>query len=312
MNYSEQSFIEESSLNSTGLLENFFKDFYYELLKCKEIALRTTRLDAELDPQPENVNYTPDTTKEETSSEELENDSSTANTNQHPLLAHEIQNIPVHAVKAADEIQTNLKKVLTEQTYKILHLLDQTDSLQFKEAQYAMIALADEVFLTLPWSGKKIWQKFLLESQIFQSQSSGIQIFQKIDNLLSKYDPSRKSLAFVYFHVLALGFKGNFNEIEDQTVLKNYERRLYAFVHGKNPSLSEYGINKLMPACYERTLVSDVNAKLPDIKFWTLAIILTLLILFFASYVLWHNTVADLYKSLHNIFDQFQIFLNNS
>jgi type VI secretion system protein ImpK len=321
--------MEESTLSSSKLLESFFRDFYYELLKCKELALRTTRLDAELDKNgtvPEGQGES--SSRERETPEELDTQKASkvgstesgygqelnaaANTNQHPLLAHEIKNIPVHAAKAAAEIQTRLKQVLSTQTSKVVHLLDQTDSLQFKEAQYAMIALADEVFLTLPWSGQRLWQKYLLESQVFQSQSSGTQIFQKIDDLLSKYDPSKKSLAIVYFQILALGFKGQFYNAENQQTIKNYERMLYAFINGKNPALNEYNLSKLMPECYEYTLTSDRSTKLPDVKFWTLVVVSMTFIFLFASYTLWHSIAADLHKSLNNIFEQFQVFLADS
>ncbi|MDR1908085.1 MAG: DotU family type IV/VI secretion system protein, partial [Holosporales bacterium] len=231
---------------------------------------------------------------------------------QHPLFYHEIKNVPVHAVKAADEIQSKLKKRLTEQTKKIVHLLDQTDSFQFKDAQYAMVALADEVFLTLPWSGQQLWQKYLLESQVFQSQSAGTQIFQKIDDLLSRYDPSRRSLATIYFHVLALGFRGRYNDLESQPSIKNYERRLYAFINGKNPSLSEYNINKLIPECYERTLTSDVPMRLPNVRFWTYIFVFILFLFLFGSYASWYHVASGISRALNNIFEQFQIFLGSN
>ncbi|MDR1207928.1 MAG: DotU family type IV/VI secretion system protein [Holosporales bacterium] len=297
----------DSPLNSAKLLENFFKDFYYELLKCKELALRTTRLDAELEQQnskkpEEDVQKTDELT-------EKENTTSPANANQHPLFAHKIENVPVHAIKAADEIQERLKKVWGEQTSKIVHLLDQADSFQFKDAQYAMVSLADEVFLTLPWSGQQLWQKYLLESQIFKSQSAGTQVFQKMDDLLSKYDPSKRSLATVYLYVLALGFKGKLRDAQNQSEIKTYERRLYAFIHGKNPSIKEYGLNKLMPECYERTIVSDLPLRLPNVKFWTLVFVSIVLLFVFCSFAVWNQVAGGISRTLSHIFEQFQIFL---
>jgi type VI secretion system protein ImpK len=315
--------IADSPLNSAKLLDNFFRDFYYELLKCKELALRTTRLDAELEQKntsksveaaelPANAGET--AAQNEEAPAATAPNSPTANANQHPLLAHQIENVPVHAAKAADEIQEKLKKVWAEQTSKIVHMLDQADSFQFKDAQYAMASLADEVFLTLPWSGQILWQKYLLESQLFQSQSAGTQIFQKIDDLLSKYDPSRKSLATVYFHILALGFKGKLRDAQDQFVLKTYERRLYAFIHGKNPSIKEYGLKKLMPECYERTILSDLPLRLPNVKFWTLIFAGIVLLFFFCSFAVWNQVAGGISRTLNHIFEQFQIFLveNNS
>ncbi|MDR1597449.1 MAG: DotU family type IV/VI secretion system protein [Holosporales bacterium] len=326
----------DSPLNSAKLLEVFFRDFYYDLLKCKEIALRTTRLDAELSnldggvaaegtaggegadksPPPPPSETTTDAgaapSPEEAAAAEAADEMGAANKNQHPLLMHAIKDVPVHAVKAADEIQTLLKKRLTEQTNKIVHLLDQTDSFQFKDAQYAMVALADEVFLTCPWSGQELWQKYLLESQVFQSQSAGTNVFQKIDELLSKYDPSRKSLATVYLNVLALGFKGKFRDSENLPSIKNYERRLYAFIYGDNPALSKYTIQKLMPECEESTLTSDLPMRLPNVKFWTLVFASIVLLFLIGSYASWYNVAHGLYRSLDSIFDQFQIFLGGN
>lgn len=304
----------DSALNAAGMLESFFKDFYYELLTCKERALRTTCLDAELAPTEESESSTeaapqkttlgasPDAPSEEVPAQ-------TANANPSPLRAMATPSIPVHAVRAAEAIQERLKKILTEQTNRVLPFLDQSDLLQVKEAQYAMVALADEVFLSLPWSGAHIWQKALLESQMFQSQSAGLQIFQRIDALLSQYDPARRSLATVYFQILALGFKGGLSGASDRAALKNYERRLYAFIHGKNPSVSAYILNRLAPSCYDSTLLAESQGHLPSFRFWKGLIVALVLGLLFVSYVVWYDTAADLYKELRSIFEQFPAFL---
>jgi type IV/VI secretion system ImpK/VasF family protein len=301
----------DSPLNSTKLLENFFRDFYYELLKCKEFALRTTRLDAELDEKNGVGEGGAEDAKEGVTAEDS-SAISPVNKNQHPLQAHDIGNAPVHAVKAADDIQSRLKKIWSEQTGKIVHLLDQTDTFQFKDAQYAMVSLTDEVFLTLPWSGQQLWQKYLLESQLFQSQSAGTQIFQKIDELLTKYDPSRRSLATVYLYTLALGFKGKLRDAENQSTIKIYQRRLYAFIHGRNPSVSEYGLTKLMPESYDRTLTSDIPTRLPNVRFWTMVFASIVVLFVFTSCAIWFHVANGLSRTLNHIFEQFQIFLGGN
>lgn len=293
-----------SALDKAGMLELFFKEFYYELLACKEKALRTTRLDAELPSKNDENSEKP----APPSPQEVSNQAT--NENLSPLRAFSSTNdVPVHAARTAEEIQERLKKKLSEQTNRILSLLDQADLLQFKEAQYAMVALADEVFLTLPWSGNQLWQRALLESQIFQSQSAGLQIFQRIDTLLAQYDPSRRSLATLYFQMLALGFKGGLSNASDRTTLKNYERRLYAFIYGKNPSVSEYVLTRLAPACYDSTLLSETQESLPSLKFWKGTILALILGLLLVSYGVWYETAADLYKELQSIFAQFSAFL---
>lgn len=315
MSYDTSASLDFSPLNSAGLLESFFKDFYYELLRCKELALRTVALDDQLNLQEEKVKDGEESSVDEKSSDEYLQEGKVeeaTNKNQHPLEAMKRPPVPVHAVKSLEEIQNSLKKIWIAQTNKVVHLLDQTDSLQFKDAQYAMVALADEVFLNLSWHGRTLWAQQLLESQIFQSQSSGATLFQKIDELLSKYDPARQSLATVYFHVLALGFKGNYTESEHQSLLKNYEARLYAFIYGKNPALNDYGLDKLIPDCYASTVQSEAQPGLPDVRFWTSVILGILLFLFLISYVIWYDTASELHKSLRMIFDQFQVYLNTS
>jgi type VI protein secretion system component VasF len=148
-----------STVFSTAkMLESFFKDFFYELLKCKEIALRTIRLDNELD------NALPNAAALDKQNAENQAAGDVANQNQHALEMHDMlsSGVPVHAVKALEEIQQRLKSVLNAQSLKIASLF--TDDLSsFKESQYAMVALADEVFLNLNWKGRIAWQNTLLE-----------------------------------------------------------------------------------------------------------------------------------------------------
>lgn len=325
-----------SSLASSGLLEDFFKDFYYELLRCKELALRTGRKEvfpqdlekisqeeekeekdqADAQDQESEASNDQDAEAESSDSAEKPEDSEgpevvSANNNKNLLDAFsDHEETPIQTLKTIHDIQNQLKQVLAAQTEKVLHLLDQMDTLQFKEAHYAMVALADEVFLNLPWNGTLAWRKFLLEGQIFQTQSAGAQIFQRIDTLLSKYDPTRIGVAKIYFLILSLGFKGQYNNIEAAPIVKNYERRLYVFIYGKNPALDKYSSVKLIPDCYEHTIRSNVFVKLPGVRFWTRTILAVLGIYLFISCALWYRVASDLYKPLDHIFSRFQHYLS--
>lgn len=292
------------AINSSEILNSFFKEFYYELLKCKEIALRTTKFDQELEENPPS-----DEKKEE---EQLpEEKPEAANENQNPNFVHEMlkKGIPVHAIKAIENIQTRLKHIINSQILKSSQFFND-DVNSFKEAHYAMVSLADEIFLNIPWKGSFAWQNLLLEGQLFQTQSSGETIFQKIDELLSRYDTSKIGVARIYFSILSLGFKGKYTENEDLQILKSYKKRIYAFIHGTNPSVHKYGSLKLMPECYEYNITSGSNKKLPDVKFWTKLIISIIILYIFASYILWYDVASDIYKSLENVFNSFSGFFS--
>src|SRR5215207_2820442 len=50
----------------------------------------------------------------------------------------------------------------------------------YRRAQYAMAALADEVFLHLDWPGREAWRSNLLESRLFSSHRAGEELFERI------------------------------------------------------------------------------------------------------------------------------------
>jgi type IV/VI secretion system ImpK/VasF family protein len=234
-----------------------------------------------------------------------------ANSNQPPTAIHDAiaRGIPVHSVRALEEIQDRLKKVLGAQAEKVA-VLFQFDLAVFREAQYAMVALADEVFLGIPWKGRIAWQNLLLEGQVFRSQSSGETIFHRIELILSKYDQTKISLARIYFFILTIGFKGKYNDFKDADVINGYKRRIYSFIFGTNASTVKYCKQKIMQQCYDYTFSVPGVDRLPDIRFWTKTFVAIVLAYVFASHVLWYNIAGDFYVSLDNVFDRFSYFLS--
>ncbi|MDR0632722.1 MAG: DotU family type IV/VI secretion system protein [Holosporales bacterium] len=291
------------------ILESLFKDFYYELLRCKEIALRTIRLDQELEVAALSA---PPANEEQSPSDENSptDEKSAANDNQppHPYGVAN-PNVPVHAIKAISDIQNRLKNVLNAQATKIIQFF-QDDSLSFRELQYAMVSLADETFLNMNWKGRFAWQNSLLEGNIFHSQSSGETIFQRIDAILSRYEPAKIGIARIYFCVLSLGFRGKYRDPNDAEIIKSYEQRLYAFIHGTNPSITKYAKTRVMPLCYEHTMVTENKRTLPSVAFWTKSIITFIVLYLFASYIIWYDLAQDIYKPLGDLFDNFSFFLS--
>ncbi|MDR0624914.1 MAG: DotU family type IV/VI secretion system protein [Holosporales bacterium] len=328
--------------DTASIFEQFFVDFYYELLKCKELAIKTIALDNELDGaaavleeeevvaggsnRPAGSAGNPATSADSATSAEgrpekaVEPAADTAsanqvpipaNSNQYPTAAHSTlaKNIPVHSVRALEEIQDRLKKVLTEQAEKVV-VLFQFDLTTFREVQYAMVALADEVFLGINWKGRSLWQNLLLEGQVFHSQSSGETIFSRIELILSRYDQAKTSLARIYLFILTLGFKGKYNDFKDAAIINSYKKRLYTFIYGINASIERYGKQKIAQQCYDYTVSTLKPGTLPDIKFWTKLFIFVIGFYAFISYMLWYNIARDFYVSLDDVFDRFSYFMS--
>lgn len=87
----------------------------------------------------------------------------------------------------------------------------------YKQAQYAMVCLAHDVF-TLhlgDWPGRDGWLSQPLEKEFFGHTIGGGEVFEKIKKLLGRRDsPSRdtREIAQIYYNILSLGFLGKYHE----------------------------------------------------------------------------------------------------
>jgi type VI secretion system protein ImpK len=106
------------------------------------------------------------------------------------------------------------------------------------EATYAMVALADDIFLhESNWPGHNTWRDLLLEYRMFQSHMAGEEIFTRIDRLLEARRTSQVEMGQVYLLVLQQGFRGGLRNAMNSSVLLDYSKRLYAFVYHRTPDL---------------------------------------------------------------------------
>jgi type VI secretion system protein ImpK len=135
----------------------------------------------------------------------------------------------------------------------------------YREAQYVMAALADEIFLHFNWDGRSNWP--LLESKLFQTHIAGEVIFQRLDRLLQRRDPFYLDLAAVYFMALSLGFQGKFRGNDPTNALETYRRQLFAMIYRRNPQLFVSN-TAIFPQAYQNTLDRGAGRKLPNQNIW--------------------------------------------
>jgi len=211
------------------------------------------------------------------------------------------------AAQIADEATARTRAV-TAVWQRLLTLLEQQElavgrhggeygAMFYKEAQYVMAALADETFLHLDWVGKADWQAHLLEAKLFDSQSAGEVLFQKIERLVHSGDPVYTDLATVYLTALGLGFQGKFRGSDDGGQLADYRRRLYAFIAHCEPELLQ-AAQPLFPAAYAHTLVVGKARRLPTAHRWWVLLACTVLLLGGISHVLWVQFSTDLRQTI--------------
>jgi type VI secretion system protein ImpK len=239
-----------------------FKNFYYEVLREKERALRTSAT--------QNEHATP-----ETSAQEL-----------------------------CDSIQRHLYEVLESQSLDAARQIGEFSVTLHEESQYIMVALADEIFLSFEWIGRRHWENHLLEVKVFHTQMGGELFFQRLATLIKVHDPTHVDLAVMYLYALGLGFRGRYGEDAFNDDINNYRHQLLAFITHQSTSLFREGRPYLMDDPYQHNIVNDHRRFLPEVRLWLMSFAGIAILYLFVSYVLWYEAVHDVNSAIGRITEQ--------
>lgn len=160
----------------------------------------------------------------------------------------------------------------------------------YREAQYVMAALADEIFLHSEWQGREDWR--LIESRLFQSHYAGEEIFERLDRLLRRSDPFYIDLASVYFMALSLGFQGKYRGHPPMR-LEQYRQQLFSMIYRRKPKLFD-NTTQIFPQSYQNTLDKVAPKRLPAqwVWLWLVGVVLTVWI--GVGALMWRSATTDL------------------
>ncbi|MCA9482121.1 MAG: DotU family type IV/VI secretion system protein [Nitrospina sp.] len=215
------------------------------------------------------------------------------------------------ATEAVEE-DKGLQNIANRVWQRLLYLLEQQEISAnrfggeyvrelYKDAQFVMAALADEIFLHLNWEGREAWQSNLLETKLFQSHAAGDIFFQKVDNLLKHRDPVQTDLGKVYLMALAFGFQGKFRgEEQGQIRLDFYRRELFNFIFHRSPDILSES-KHFCPESYLHNIGEGVGLKLEHPQKWFLYLALVVSGLLLISHNLWAHLTDDLYVVIQQI-----------
>ncbi len=175
----------------------------------------------------------------------------------------------------------------------------------YKELQYLMAGLADEIFLSLNWpvQYKDYWNNHLIEYKIFQTHIAGEQIFTRIDNILSKHE-MQNLLIPIYIQILSLGFYGKYRigytVDEEPQEISHYKKQLFDVLY--NISILE---NKdevgLFPETKLYTIVNKNIIRNNTFIKWGMILAGTLFTYVLLSYWMWSIQLNDIYVMIDNI-----------
>ncbi|MBM4440926.1 MAG: DotU family type IV/VI secretion system protein [Candidatus Rokubacteria bacterium] len=173
----------------------------------------------------------------------------------------------------------------------------------YREAQYVMAALADEVFLNTEWEGRETWRSNLVEARLFGSHKAGDELFQRLETLLSRRDPVWAEVAKVYLMALALGFRGRFRGLDDGGQLDAYRRQLFTFVFQRKPEL-QTSTRPLFEEAYAHTLTEGRGQRLPTARPWAFVLVAVIAMFLVSSHVVFKRVTDPLHDVTQAIIEQ--------
>jgi type VI secretion system protein ImpK len=165
----------------------------------------------------------------------------------------------------------------------------------YKDAQYVMVALADEIFLNTEWEGHRSWVSNLLESKIFRTHVAGEFFFQRLDRLLVERDPVYRDLAAVYLMALSLGFRGKYRGRDDRGQLDRYRQQLFQFVFRREPDLDSQ-TRQMFPETYYHTLRDETKRRLPNPRAWIILLCAVVIAYVALTHGIWVKLTGRLFE----------------
>lgn len=199
----------------------------------------------------------------------------------------------------AGRVHFRLRSLLERQAIEALTRGGAYGAELFREAQYLMAALADELLLhRVDWDGRDSWTEFLIENALFGSKVAGERVFERLDALLAENGRLHPELATLYLATLSLGFRGRLWRPTDASELRTYRQRLARAVsrHDQNAGQSEP--DHMFPAAYATTLGEGRLVRLPYVRPWLAALAAMLALFTVVTHLVWMDRTAPVERIL--------------
>lgn len=163
----------------------------------------------------------------------------------------------------------------------------------FARVIYVFAAFADDVMLESHWVGRDEWVRAPLEVKLFGSQSAGEEIFNDIDNGLSKYEFGKRDLAKIYLMALNLGFEGKFKGTQSEVDIRRYKVRLFELINERAPENSE-ATKSFLGSVYRYNQTGGAPEMMSYLKPWIITISAIGGLYLLGSHLIWEYMIAVL------------------
>lgn len=205
-------------------------------------------------------------------------------------------NQPTTDEMESERIRQSLLGILGQQSLRVQEVGGTLGYGLYREAEYVMASLADEIMLNARWSGRDRWQ--LLEEELFHTHASGDLFFRKLDQLLTGGTSVGADLAMIYFQALALDFRGRYRGNDPNRSIERYRRQLYNYIYQQAPEdLPKY---PLFLQNYQNDVDAERGMHLPSPHMWWFVLFGIVAIWLVASTLLWQQISNTLEKHIQS------------
>lgn len=200
--------------------------------------------------------------------------------------------------EVAARINRRLHRLLDGQAAQALRVGGGYAAQQYREAQYLMVALADETLLHGEgWNGREQWLDNLLELSLFGTRVAGEKVFQNLDAMLAGRTPDPELIA-LYLAVLSLGFRGRYWRQQDNPQLRRYRQTLAERLKERRGEEVRPGETppppRLCPAAYGSTLSRGQRVRLPHLRPYALGFLVLFVLYSLVAHGVWFQRTERL------------------
>lgn len=144
---------------------------------------------------------------------------------------------------------------ITQVTDIIHRLLEESDKMadlagfsrqEFDEARFAVSAWIDEAILCSDWPERDEWMGVLLQRKYYSTTRAGEEFFERMGSL----NDANRQVRDVYYHCLALGFKGRYFAPDAENELEKIKRLEYSRLKDENSMLTNGAFMGFFPDSY--------------------------------------------------------------
>jgi type VI secretion system protein ImpK len=170
----------------------------------------------------------------------------------------------------------------------------------YRDAQYAMAALADEqLLLEVAWPGRADWLDLMLEAELFGSRAAGVRFYALIDRLLAVplRTEAHAELGLVLLAAIDVGFRGALRGPHEADALARRRAVLIKFVRElRGDRASPHAFEQAYEHTLEPAVPEPPNARLAPLSPWFNAARMALIAYLLVSGVIWFVPMVPFYR----------------